>query len=145
MFPIRNIFFLIEANFQLIDIIQQIYYKQVLVKKMADKITTVSVMQAKGKRKMTMLTAYDYPTAKIFDQAKIDMLLVGDSMGNTVYGYNSTIPVTLEQTIDHCQAVANGAKNYSLLVGDMPFLSYGVSVKQTVLNAGRIIKEGKME
>lgn len=109
------------------------------------KMTTVEVMNTKGKRKMTMLTAYDYPTAKLFDKAKIDMLLVGDSMGNTVYGYNSTIPVTLEQTIDHCQAVANGAKTYSLLVGDMPFLTYGVSVKQTVENAGRIMKEGKME
>jgi 3-methyl-2-oxobutanoate hydroxymethyltransferase len=109
------------------------------------KMTTASVIQAKGKRKMTMLTAYDYPTAKIFDQAKIDMLLVGDSMGHVVYGYHSTIPVTLEQTIDHCKAVANGAKTYSLLVGDMPFLTYGVSIEQTIENAGRILKEGNME
>ena len=109
------------------------------------KITTTTVLQAKGKRKMTMLTAYDYPMAKIFDQAHIDMILVGDSMGNVVYGYNSTIPVTLNQIIDHCQAVANGAKKYSLLIGDMPFLSYGVSTKQTVENAGRILKEGGME
>ena len=108
-------------------------------------MTTVSVMAQKGKRKMTMLTAYDYSMAKIFDQAKIDMLLVGDSMGNVFYGNNSTIPVTLDQIIDHCQAVANGARNYSLLIGDMPFLSYGVSTKQTVENAGRILKEGRKE
>ncbi len=109
------------------------------------KITTTGVTQSKGKRKLSMLTAYDYPMAKIFDESKIDILLVGDSMGSVFYGYKSTIPVTIDQIIDHCKAVSTGAKNYSLLVGDMPFLSYGVSVKQTVTNAGRILKEGNVE
>ncbi len=108
------------------------------------KMTTATVLQSKGKKKLTMLTAYDYPMAKIFDKAKIDILLVGDSMGNVFYGYNSTVPVTMDQIIDHCKAVANGAQTYSLLVGDMPFLSFGVSTKQTVEHAGRILKEGNM-
>jgi len=108
------------------------------------KMTTATVLQAKGKKKLTMLTAYDYPMAKIFDQSKIDILLVGDSMGNVFYGFNSTVPVTLDQIIDHCQAVANGAKSYSLLVGDMPFGSFGVSTKQTVENAARILKKGNV-
>lgn len=108
------------------------------------KMTTATVLQAKGKKKLTMLTAYDYPMAKIFDQSKIDILLVGDSMGNVFYGFNSTVPVTLDQIIDHCQAVVNGAKSYSLLVGDMPFGSFGVSTKQTVENAARIMKEGNV-
>ena len=108
-------------------------------------MTTTTVMQAKGKRKLSMLTAYDYPMAKIFDQSKIDILLVGDSMGNVFYGYKSTVPVTMDQIVDHCQAVSNGAKSYSLLIGDMPFASYGVSTKQTVENASRLLKEGNME
>jgi len=109
------------------------------------KVTTKSILESKGKKVMTMLTAYDYPMAKIFDQAGIDMLLVGDSMGHVVYGEHSTIPVTLDQIINHCKAVSKGATTHSLLIGDMPFLSYGVSLEKTIENAGRIMKEGYME
>ncbi|MFV2015100.1 MAG: 3-methyl-2-oxobutanoate hydroxymethyltransferase [Candidatus Heimdallarchaeota archaeon] len=110
-----------------------------------EKMTTTKVLQSKGKQKLTMLTAYDYLMAKLFDSAGIDILLVGDSMGHVVYGYGSTIPVTLKQTINHCKAVTAGAKTYSLIVGDMPFLSYGVSLEKTVENAGRIMKESNVE
>lgn len=109
------------------------------------RMTTAMVRQAKGKKPVTMLTAYDYPTARIFDQLGIDIMLVGDSMGNVVYGYDSTLPVTLEQTIYHCRAVRTGATTHSLVVGDLPFLTYGVSVEKTVENAGRVVKEGGAE
>ncbi|MHA2363480.1 MAG: 3-methyl-2-oxobutanoate hydroxymethyltransferase [Candidatus Hodarchaeales archaeon] len=112
---------------------------------MMQKVTTTKIAQSKNIEPFTMLTAYDYLTAKIFDQAGIDILLIGDSMGNVVYGYNSTIPVTLEQMIYHCQAVSNGAKTHSLIVGDMPFLTFGVKSEKTVENAGRLIKEGGAE
>ncbi|MGE5124043.1 MAG: 3-methyl-2-oxobutanoate hydroxymethyltransferase, partial [Acidobacteriaceae bacterium] len=82
-----------------------------------------------------MLTAYDYPTALIMDQAGIDIILVGDSLGMVVLGYDSTLPVTMDDMIHHCRAVARGAQ-YALLVGDMPFLSYQVSTAEAVRNAG---------
>lgn len=110
-----------------------------------EKMTTTKIIQAKNKDKLTMLTAYDYLMAKMFDLAGIDILLVGDSMGHVVYGYGSTIPVSFEQTLNHCKAVSNGAKTHSLIVGDMPFLSYGVSLEKTIENAGILMKEGRVE
>jgi len=91
-------------------------------------------------RKITMLTAYDFPTACIIDNAGIDMILVGDSVGNVVLGYDSTIPVTMDEMIHHAKAVKRGTK-YAFLVGDMPFMSFNVSVQETILNAGRFVKE----
>jgi 3-methyl-2-oxobutanoate hydroxymethyltransferase len=88
-----------------------------------------------------MLTAYDYPTAKIFDEAGIPVLLVGDSVGNTILGYENTLPVTMDEMLHHTRAVARGVTN-ALVVGDMPFLSYQVSVEEGVRNAGRFLKEG---
>lgn len=90
--------------------------------------------------KISMLTAYDYSTAKLEDAAGINGILVGDSLGNVVLGYENTIPVTVEDMIHHGAAVARGAAN-SLVVVDMPFLSYQTSVYDAVVNAGRIMKE----
>jgi len=96
--------------------------------------------KAEGTR-FSMLTAYDYPTAKIFDDAGIPVLLVGDSVGNNVLGYENTLPVTMDEMLHHTKAVTRGARN-ALVVGDMPFLSYQVSVEEGVRNAGRFLKEG---
>ena len=91
--------------------------------------------------KITMLTAYDYSTAKLMDQAGINGILVGDSVGMVVLGYEDTLPVTMEDMIHHTAAVTRGAKD-ALVVGDMPFMSYHVSVEEAVRNAGRLMKEG---
>lgn len=88
-----------------------------------------------------MLTAYDYSTAKLMDEAGVDSILVGDSLGNVILGYDTTLPVTMEDMIHHGAAVARGAKD-ALVVLDMPFMSYQVSVEQAVENAGRLMKEG---
>ena len=95
--------------------------------------------KAEGTR-FAMLTAYDFPTAKIFDEAGIPVLLVGDSVANNVLGYENTLPVTMEEMLHHTRAVTRGARN-ALVVGDMPFLSYQVSVEEGVRNAGRFLKE----
>lgn len=92
--------------------------------------------------KVTMLTAYDYSTAKIMEEAGVDSILVGDSLGNVMLGYEDTISVTMEDMIHHCRAVARGAKN-TLVVCDMPFMSYQTSVYDAVVNAGRLMKEGR--
>jgi 3-methyl-2-oxobutanoate hydroxymethyltransferase len=92
------------------------------------------------RRRFVMLTAYDYPTARILDAAGIPVLLVGDSLGETVLGYETTLPVTMEEMLHHAKAVTKGAKN-ALVVGDMPFLSYQASVEQGITNAGRFLKE----
>lgn len=106
------------------------------------KFTTASFLQAKkNKEKISMLTAYDYSTAKLLDEAGVDSLLVGDSMGMVMLGYESTLQVTVDDIIHHSKAVARGAKR-ALVVGDMPFLSYHVSVEESIKNAGRIIQEG---
>ncbi|MCD8215346.1 MAG: 3-methyl-2-oxobutanoate hydroxymethyltransferase [Clostridiales bacterium] len=106
------------------------------------KITTDYFRKAKEKgEKITMLTAYDYTTASLVDEAGIESILVGDSLGNTMLGYDSTIPVTMEDMIHHTKAVSRGAKN-ALVIADMPFMSYHVSVEQSCINAGRLIKEG---
>jgi 3-methyl-2-oxobutanoate hydroxymethyltransferase len=93
---------------------------------------------------ITMLTAYDYPLALAVDRAGIDMILVGDSMGMVVLGYTSTVPVTMDQMVNACQAVARGAQ-YALLIGDMPFMSYQADTSDAIRNAGRLLKEGNMD
>jgi len=93
---------------------------------------------------ITMLTAYDYPTALIMDQAGIDMILVGDSLAMVVLGYPNTLPVTMEEMLHHCNAVSRGVE-YALLIGDMPFMSYQVSITEAVRNAGRFLQESGMD
>ena len=105
-------------------------------------ITTTSFAKAKAQgRKLTMLTAYDYTTARLVDEAGIDGILVGDSLGMVMLGYDSTIPVTMEDMIHHTRAVTRGAK-HALVVADLPFMAYHVSTEQAVRNAGRLIQEG---
>jgi 3-methyl-2-oxobutanoate hydroxymethyltransferase len=96
--------------------------------------------KAEGRR-FAMLTAYDFPTARILDGAGIPVLLVGDSVANNVLGYENTLPVTMQEMLHHTRAVARGARN-AMVVGDMPFLSYQVSAEEGVRNAGRFLKEG---
>jgi len=91
-------------------------------------------------RKITMLTAYDYPTAKLLDEEGIDVILVGDSVANVVLGYSDTRPVTVDEMLYHCKAVMRGVQ-YSLVIGDMPFMSFNLSQQDAVANAGRFIKE----
>ena len=93
-------------------------------------------------QKISMLTAYDYSTAKLEDEAGINGILVGDSLGNVILGYEDTISVTMEDMIHHGAAVARGAQN-ALVVEDMPFMSYQTSVYDAVVNAGRLMKEGR--
>jgi 3-methyl-2-oxobutanoate hydroxymethyltransferase len=94
----------------------------------------------RGER-FVMLTAYDFPTARILDEAGIPVILVGDSLANNILGYETTLPVTMEEMLHHTRAVARGAKN-ALIVGDMPFLSYQTSLEDGIRNAGRFLKEG---
>lgn len=109
------------------------------------KVTTLTYRQKKERGEViTMLTAYDYPTALAMDKAGIDSILVGDSLGMVVLGYENTLPVTMEEMLHHCRAVARGAKT-ALLVGDMPFMSYQVSVEEAVRNAGRFLQQGGMD
>ncbi|WP_439875550.1 3-methyl-2-oxobutanoate hydroxymethyltransferase [Bacillus mycoides] len=89
---------------------------------------------------ITMLTAYDYPSAKLAEEAKVDMILVGDSLGMVVLGYDSTVPVTVEDMIHHTKAVRRGAKE-TFIVTDMPFMSYHISLQDTMVNARRIVQE----
>ena len=91
-----------------------------------------------------MVTSYDYPTSSIADEAGVDSILVGDSYGMVVLGYETTIPVKVEELLPVCQAVKRGA-SHPLLIGDMPFLSFQISEEDTIRNAGRFIKEGNME
>jgi len=109
------------------------------------KKVTVRLIQAMKTRHepISMLTAYDYPTAVVMDQAGLDIILVGDSLGMVVLGYENTLPVTMDDMIHHCKAVARGAK-VALLVGDMPFLSYQASDTEAIRNAGRFLQEGGM-
>ena len=106
---------------------------------------TVQTIQAKKQRgeKITMLTCYDYTTAKLMDAAGLDMLLVGDSLGNVILGYEDTVSVTMEDMLHHAKAVARGAKENAMVVVDMPLLSYQTSVYAAVVNAGRLMKEGR--
>jgi 3-methyl-2-oxobutanoate hydroxymethyltransferase len=95
-------------------------------------------------RKITWLTSYDFPTAQFAEAAGLDMLLVGDSLGMCVYGYSSTVPVTMDQCIMHCDAVRRGAPN-TFVIGDMPFLSYQTGNEKAVENAGRFLKEANVD
>jgi 3-methyl-2-oxobutanoate hydroxymethyltransferase len=105
-------------------------------------VRQIQAMKARGEP-ISMLTAYDYPTALVMDQAGMDIILVGDSLGMVELGYESTLPVTMDEMIHHCKAVSRGAK-YALLVGDMPFLSYQASNSEAVHNAGRFLQEAGM-
>lgn len=106
------------------------------------KNTVLTFKQAKEeKRKLSMLTAYDYSMAKIIDESGVNGILIGDSLGMVIKGEEDTLAVTMDEIIYHTKAVKKGAKN-ALIVSDMPFLSYHVSIEQAVLNAGRLIKEG---
>lgn len=107
------------------------------------KNTVVTLQQQKeNKDKITMLTAYDYSMAKLIDEAGVNCILVGDSLGNVILGYEDTISVTMEDMIHHTAAVARGAKN-AFVVADMPFMSYQTSVYDAMVNAGRLMKEGR--
>lgn len=108
---------------------------------MKNTVTTFQQSKEQGK-KISMLTAYDYSTAKLMDESGINAILVGDSLGNVVLGYEDTISVTVEDMIHHGRAVARGAKN-AMVVIDMPFMSYQTSVYDAVVNAGRLMKEGR--
>jgi 3-methyl-2-oxobutanoate hydroxymethyltransferase len=102
-------------------------------------VNQIKEMKQKGE-KIAMLTAYDYSTAKIVDEAGIPLILVGDSLGMVILGYESTIPVTMEDMLHHTQAVVRGAKK-SLVVGDMPFMTYHISLEDALRNAARFIQE----
>ena len=110
------------------------------------KKVTISTLYKKKQagEKIAWITAYDYPTAQFADAAGVDMILVGDSLGMCVYGYPSTIPVTMEQCLVHCEAVRRGAPN-TFVVGDMPFLSYQSSLEKAIENAGRFLKEASVD
>jgi 3-methyl-2-oxobutanoate hydroxymethyltransferase len=109
------------------------------------KVTTLTLRQKKERGEpITMLTAYDYPTALSMDQAGVDTILVGDSLGMVVLGYPNTLPVTMEDMLHHCRAVSRGAQ-YALLIGDMPFMSYQADVNEAVRNAGRFLQQAGMD
>lgn len=109
------------------------------------KITILDIYKKKTEsKKITMLTAYDFPTAQIVDQAGIDIILVGDSLGMVVQGVMSTLPVTMEEMLYHTKLVSRATRS-AIVVGDMPFLSYQTSVSDAVLNAGRFLKEAGAE
>jgi 3-methyl-2-oxobutanoate hydroxymethyltransferase len=107
-------------------------------------VTVPWIRAQKGQQKVTMLTAYDYPTAVILDESGIDMILVGDSVGTVIYGEPNTLSVTMEDMIRHTQAVTKGTKR-SLVVSDLPFMSYQISHEQALTHAGRLIKEARAQ
>lgn len=111
---------------------------------MNKRITPPEVMAAKGRRKLTMLTAYDFPTARWVDQCGVDMILVGDSLAMVVLGHEDTLAIGMEEMIHHTKAVSRAVQR-SLVIGDMPFLSYQASIEQAVLNAGRFLQEGRAQ
>jgi 3-methyl-2-oxobutanoate hydroxymethyltransferase len=109
------------------------------------KITILDLQKMKDNgEKITMLTAYDYPTARILDESGVDILLIGDSVGNVMMGFDNTLPVTVDDIIYHTKAVAKARKK-ALVVADMPFMSYQVSIEEAKINAGRMIQEGGAE
>jgi 3-methyl-2-oxobutanoate hydroxymethyltransferase len=111
---------------------------------MTKRITVPEIMASKGKRKLSVLTAYDYPTAKLVDESGIDMVLVGDSLAMVVLGHEDTLSVGMTEMIHHTRAVSR-AVTRALVIGDMPFLSYQVSVGQAVENAGLFLKDGRAQ
>ena len=112
---------------------------------MASKKTRIDFIKMKKEgEQVAWVTAYDFPTASFVEQAGMDMILVGDSLGMVVLGYQGTVPVTMEDCISHCQAVRRGAPN-TFCIGDMPFMSYQISDQEAVRNAGRFLKEADMD
>jgi 3-methyl-2-oxobutanoate hydroxymethyltransferase len=106
------------------------------------KMTILDIQQAKAEgRKLVMVTAYDYPFGLLADQAQVDLVLVGDSLGMVVMGLDGTVEVTMEHMIHHIKAVMRGCKG-PLVIGDMPFMSYNTSIREAIHNAGRLMKEG---
>jgi 3-methyl-2-oxobutanoate hydroxymethyltransferase len=103
-------------------------------------VTVPDIRAAKGDRRLVMLTAYDCPTARLLDAAGVDVLLVGDSVGNNVLGYDSTLPVTMEEMLHHTRAVVRGTRR-ALVAGDMPYMSYQTGRRDAIRNAGRFLKE----
>ncbi|MGB9906642.1 MAG: 3-methyl-2-oxobutanoate hydroxymethyltransferase [Candidatus Saccharicenans sp.] len=113
-----------------------------MVKASTDRVTVCYLQELKKqKQKITALTAYDYPTARILDEAGVDIILVGDSLGMVVLGYDTTLPVTMDEMIHHTKAVTR-ARPRAMVIGDMPYLSFHLSLKDSVQNAARFIKEG---
>ena len=112
----------------------------------ARKKTTILTVQNKKDKgvPLTMITAYDYSSALLVDEAGIDMILVGDSLAMVMLGLDSTVSLTMDEMLHHCRAVARGAK-HAFLIGDMPFMSYEADQAEAVRNAGRFLKEGQME
>lgn len=111
---------------------------------MKNRVTVPEIIASKGKRKLTELTAYDYPTALWADQSGVDMLLVGDSLAMVVLGLEDTLSVGMTEMLHHTAAVARGAKR-ALVIGDMPFMSYQISVEEALFNAARFLKESKAQ
>ncbi len=110
------------------------------------KLTARDILALKGSdKKIVMLTAYNYPIAIALDEAEIDIILVGDTLGMVEHGHPTTLPVTLDEAISATRAVARGATSHALVVGDLPFLTFGVTSEQTVENAGKLAKEGNAE
>jgi len=108
------------------------------------KIKVEDILLKKGKEKITSLTAYDYITAKILDEAGIDIILVGDSLSNVIQGNSSTIPVSMDEMIYHSKIVSKAVKR-ALVIGDMPFMSYQISIEEGIRNAMRFLKEGNCD
>ena len=109
------------------------------------KVTIMDIQQAKEEnRKLAMVTAYDYPFGLLADEAGIDIVLVGDSLGMVVMGLDGTVAVNMEHMVHHIRAVTRGCKN-PFIVGDMPFMSYNTSIREAIINAGRLLKEGGCE
>ncbi|MEM0367487.1 MAG: 3-methyl-2-oxobutanoate hydroxymethyltransferase [Candidatus Nitrosocaldus sp.] len=111
---------------------------------MGSKVTVDSIMGMKGKRKIAVITAYDYTTARICDKAGVDIILVGDSAAMVMLGYKSTIPISMDEMLVFCKAVSR-AREHAMIVADMPFMSYHVSVDDALYNACRLIKEGNAD
>ena len=111
---------------------------------MRDKVTVPAILARKGGSKLKVVTAYDSPSAQIADRAGADIILVGDTLAHVVLGFEDTLPATIDIMIHHTAAVAR-AKPDALVLGDMPWLSYHISIEETVRNAGRLIREGRAE
>lgn len=111
---------------------------------LARKLTAREILARKGGRRLSMIVAYDYPIARLAERAGIELILVGDSLGMTALGYDSTVPVTVEEVLHHCKAVVRGAPG-THVVADLPFLSYHVSDAQALANAGRMLQIGRAD
>ena len=108
------------------------------------KKTVPYIVNLKSQRVVSMMTAYDYPSAKAVSEAEMDIVLVGDSLAQVVLGHEDTLSVTVDEMLHHVKAVTN-AKPTSLVIADMPYMSYHVSIEETIKNAGRFIQEGKAD